>query len=211
MPKVSDEYRAAKRDEIAQAALRCFARTGFQATSMADIITESGLSAGAIYGHYKSKTDLIQYAIGGLLDTRFTDLEEALASETLAHPVELVIRFLDGVDEFIGNIGLLLQIWAEAAVEPDLRAVASRVTREIGTMYGSYLAAWYEREEHLSTADAAARGAAEAPVYLAFCQGYVVQASLFADFDRAAYLDGVRSALKAPQLSGATAAAATTR
>lgn len=209
MPKVSDEYRAAKRDEIAQAALRCFARTGFQATSMADIITESGLSAGAIYGHYKSKTELIQYAIGGLLDTRFTDLEEALATEALAHPVELVVRFLDGVDEFIGNVSLLLQIWAEAVVEPELRTVAARVTSEIGTMYESYLAAWYEREQHLSTTDAAERASAEAPVYLAFCQGYVVQASLFADFDRPAYLEGVRSALTAPSLSGATAVAIT--
>ena len=55
MPKVSEEYRTARRSEIARAALRCFARKGFDATSMADIIAESGLSAGAIYGHYKSK------------------------------------------------------------------------------------------------------------------------------------------------------------
>ncbi|MDQ2744986.1 MAG: TetR/AcrR family transcriptional regulator [Chloroflexota bacterium] len=34
--------------EIAGAALRCFGRWGFQGTSVADIIAESGLSAGAI-------------------------------------------------------------------------------------------------------------------------------------------------------------------
>ena len=45
-----------------------FARKGFQATSMADIIAESGLSAGGIYGLYKSKEDLIQVAIAELLE-----------------------------------------------------------------------------------------------------------------------------------------------
>ena len=54
MPKVTDEYRIAKREEIADAALRAFRRKGFQGASMADIIAESGLSAGAIYGHFAS-------------------------------------------------------------------------------------------------------------------------------------------------------------
>ena len=50
MPKVSEQHREARRDQIVDAALRCFSRKGFQRTSMADIIAESGLSAGAIYG-----------------------------------------------------------------------------------------------------------------------------------------------------------------
>ena len=49
MPKVSQEHRDARRAQILRAAAACFERKGYQRTTMADIIRESGLSAGAIY------------------------------------------------------------------------------------------------------------------------------------------------------------------
>ena len=51
MPKVTDEYRVARRDEIIDVAIRCFLRQGYARTSVADLVAESGLSAGAIYGN----------------------------------------------------------------------------------------------------------------------------------------------------------------
>ena len=62
MPKVTAEHRAARRQQILEAAWITFARNGFHATSMADIIAESGLSAGAVYGYFRNKEDLIQQA-----------------------------------------------------------------------------------------------------------------------------------------------------
>ena len=43
MPKISDDRRSQRRRQIAAAALRCFIRQGFEATSMADIVTDSAL------------------------------------------------------------------------------------------------------------------------------------------------------------------------
>src|SRR5689334_16492171 len=63
MPKLKPETMAARRDEILQAAAACFARQGFHQTTIADVIAESGLSAGCIYGHFAGKEELIQ-AIG---------------------------------------------------------------------------------------------------------------------------------------------------
>ena len=60
MPKVTEEHRLAKHDEILDAALRAFSRKGFQATSMAEIIAESGMSAGAIYRYFASKADIVR-------------------------------------------------------------------------------------------------------------------------------------------------------
>ena len=74
MPKVTEAYRDARRDEIAAAALRCFAAKGFHRTSMADIIAESGLSAGAIYGHYESKEALLSTVAGRILSARGSEL-----------------------------------------------------------------------------------------------------------------------------------------
>ncbi|WP_456846025.1 TetR/AcrR family transcriptional regulator, partial [Cellulomonas sp. P5_C6] len=75
MPKVTEEYRVARRDEIADAALRAFRRKGFQATSMAEIIAESGLSAGAIYGHYPSKSAIVVDVASRVIGVRVRDIE----------------------------------------------------------------------------------------------------------------------------------------
>jgi AcrR family transcriptional regulator len=57
-PIVSEEYKRNKKKEILASALRCFARKGFQAASIDDIVAESGISKGAIYNYFKSKDDI---------------------------------------------------------------------------------------------------------------------------------------------------------
>src|SRR4051794_11895849 len=59
MPKVSQEYRDARREQILAAAKRCFLRSGFHETSMQDLFAESGLSSGAVYRYFPSKEDMI--------------------------------------------------------------------------------------------------------------------------------------------------------
>ncbi len=46
MPKPAEPARAARRDQIAGAALECFARSGYHATTMADIAVAAGVSKG---------------------------------------------------------------------------------------------------------------------------------------------------------------------
>jgi len=48
MPRRSEEHMAMRREQVLHAALRCFAEQGFHATSMADVIQASGLSAGSV-------------------------------------------------------------------------------------------------------------------------------------------------------------------
>ena len=59
MPKVSIEYRDARRTHVLDAARRCFVRDGFHATSMADVRREAGVSAGVVYLYFASKDDII--------------------------------------------------------------------------------------------------------------------------------------------------------
>ena len=46
------------KNQILEAALHVFVKSGFSKTTMDDIVNESGLSKGAIYHHYGSKKDL---------------------------------------------------------------------------------------------------------------------------------------------------------
>ena len=58
MPKIAEETRAARRDQIVAAALACFARTGYHATTMADVAAQAGVSKGTPYLYFDSKEAL---------------------------------------------------------------------------------------------------------------------------------------------------------
>ena len=60
MPKVTEAYSAARRQQIIDAAYRCFARKGFHQATMRDIYAEANLSAGAVYHYFDSKAAIIQ-------------------------------------------------------------------------------------------------------------------------------------------------------
>ena len=58
MPKISEEAKEARRSQIVDAAVRCFARTGYYATTIEDIVRETGVSKGALYLYFPSKEAL---------------------------------------------------------------------------------------------------------------------------------------------------------
>lgn len=53
------------RERLLDAARRVFARQGYEGTRIGDIVRESGLSTGAVYGRFRSKNDLLREAVVG--------------------------------------------------------------------------------------------------------------------------------------------------
>jgi AcrR family transcriptional regulator len=80
VPKISPAQEQRRRTQILQAAMACFARQGYHATSMDDVVGESGLSVGAIYSYFPSKEDL------------FLALSDHRAEQTLAYLNDLFRR-----------------------------------------------------------------------------------------------------------------------
>jgi AcrR family transcriptional regulator len=58
MPKIAEQARAARREQILAAAAECFARAGYHATTVADIAEAAGLSKGTPYLYFPSKEAL---------------------------------------------------------------------------------------------------------------------------------------------------------
>lgn len=203
MPKVSDAHRQARRHEIATAALRCFARKGFDATSMNDIIAESGLSAGAIYGHYRSKDELVALAISEVLDLRFAELEKAGTRTPVPSPGEIVRVVMTGFEREIGTLSILVQIWAHAAVEPGVRAHLAKVGDRLKALFHDYLRAWYLTELHLPEDEAERSAQLYAGLYVGIVQGYILQSSIFSHFDPDEYLEAASSILPVAARVGA--------
>src|SRR3970282_2195031 len=58
MPKISEERRTERREQILAGARRCFAEHGYEGATVARLEREIGLSRGAIFNYFGSKEEL---------------------------------------------------------------------------------------------------------------------------------------------------------
>ena len=58
VPKIAEQARAARREQIIAAGLACFARSGYHAATMADVAAEAGVSKGTPYLYFATKETL---------------------------------------------------------------------------------------------------------------------------------------------------------
>jgi len=173
MPKVKPETLAARRDEILQAAETCFARQGFHQTTIQDVIRESGLSAGCIYGHFASKEDLIQ-AIGESRHARDSALLAATeTSEPLKGLRAIARAFLGDLQKERGlrSRRVALQLWAEALRDEVIREQVTRGIRKPIAVITELL----RRGQHLGVVDPAINPRGVARAMVAMFQGAVLQ------------------------------------
>lgn len=71
MARRSDDYMAARRQEILDAVERCCVTKGWSRLTIDDVAKAAGLSKGGVYVHFASKLDLLE----GLLERNMTQIE----------------------------------------------------------------------------------------------------------------------------------------
>ena len=127
MPRISAARASAQRERILDAALTCFAREGFHAATMQDIVAESGLSPGAIYGYFKGKTEVVMAIASERHAMERRRMEDALAAAdldtSLARLIEGFVLGLRDPQEKKWR-RLAVQLWAESLSNPRLKREA---------------------------------------------------------------------------------------
>jgi len=188
MPKVTEQHRVARQDEIIEAALGVFRRKGFQATSMAEIIASSGLSAGAIYGYFSSKTEIVYAAATRIVPARVDELDAMARREPMPVPAVMIRTLLEGMVSNLGAPAILLQVWGEAATDPVLRELCSGIMTALQAAITRYLTRWQQSSHGLNEELAERIAHEQAPLYVAAVNGFIVQDSIAGNFDRERYL-----------------------
>ncbi|EWM12709.1 TetR/AcrR family transcriptional regulator [Kutzneria sp. 744] len=121
MPRISEERREQRRRHILTSAWRCFARDGFHATSMDDVIAASGLSASGVYRYFRSKDELID-AAGRESMRLFRELFDRLLGQrpppTRTQLLAEVVAMIEEPPDDLSRIAV--QAWAEALRRPSL-------------------------------------------------------------------------------------------
>ncbi|KUF17927.1 TetR/AcrR family transcriptional regulator [Streptomyces silvensis] len=183
-------------------ARRSFTRNGFHATSMQDVLTETGLSAGAVYRYFRGKDELIE----AVASEAFADVSAAF--ETAAHGAplrplrplhEVLTEVLDAVLRKLAEKAgatdpqafprLVIQVWGEAARNEPLR-------RTLNDGYSRMRGIWGKLIEDYQKAG---QLRADVPpdrivrTLLAVIQGFIIQRALFDEGAGEAISDGLRA------------------
>ena len=177
MPKVGQAYLDARRNQIVDAARARFTSHGFARTSMADIVTESGLSTGSIYRYFTSKDEII-----------IAVCEQGSEAFPSALTVEAVNDFLEHVRAMArekGHARLVAQIYAEAALSPTLAAI---VAEQLAVMRAAVV--------HLIQDDRQNDAEEIAEAFVTIGIGYSQQLAVRGDLDPAPFTRALMSVLQ---------------
>lgn len=117
-----------RRAQVIEAAHKCFAREGFHTASMASIAAEAGLSVGQIYRYFENKEAVIEALCEGHLETWTQRMAEVRArTDSVTEELLEVARFNTEKLKEGGSVSLVLEFFAEAARNPRIGEVVSRV------------------------------------------------------------------------------------
>ncbi|MBB2940337.1 AcrR family transcriptional regulator [Actinoplanes lutulentus] len=199
MPRVTEEYLAGRRAEILAASARRFAADGFHATSMAGIISESGLSAGAVYRYFRSKEELISAVAEIALSKAKEVFDGLLVDGASPSPAEAVSAMVRGVvaraaDDTITKTDLTrlaVQVWGEALSNPEVHQRVGDVYRSLRGHCAEVARRW-QAAGHLPP-DVLPEQVGTA--MLGLVQGFVLQRLLLEETSADAYLAGATALL----------------
>jgi AcrR family transcriptional regulator len=199
VPRVSEEHLTARCAQIVDAAIVRFAENGFQATGMADVIAQSGMSAGAVYRYFASKDDLVRAIVDrvmaeavGLFDQWLASSDDPDPAEAVAAAVDLVVTVAARGPVDVTRVAV--QAWAEALRNPAVHDVAR----------GAYVGIRGRLQEVAVRAQQAGRLPRDADPQLvgaamfSLVLGFLLQRLLLGDVPAPSYADAVRALLRGP-------------
>ncbi|AZQ33172.1 TetR/AcrR family transcriptional regulator [Streptomyces cyaneochromogenes] len=203
MARVSQEHLDARRRQILDGAARLFARNGFHATSMQDVLKEVDLSAGAVYRYYSGKDELIAAIVNEVLG----EIRAAFADVTRQSPppppdllVGLVLGRTLRVWSSLDVEGeplfprLMMQVWAETVRNEELALVLRDVFTELRENWVAAVEAY--QEAGMMGAEIPAEHVAR--TMIATVQGFVAQQALFGAAPVEVLQNGLRGLMSMP-------------
>ena len=197
MPRITPARAAARRRQIMEAALICFARRGFHKTTMQDVVKQSGLSPGAIYCHFAGKHDIIVAVVEERHRREHALLRRAASHDSLAAAVAQLVA------DFIAVLGsaeerawrrLTIQLWAESLHDRRLAGAVHRGVDAPRAMLAAVVRKANERGELPKALDPDAT----ARLIIAFFQGLVLQQAWDARIDVETCADALAALIGVP-------------
>src|SRR4051794_32220754 len=204
MARVSQEHLDARRRQILDGAARCFARNGFHATSMQDVLKEADLSAGAVYRYFSGKEELIAAIVGEVLGQVHEHFEEAARSAPPPPPDVLVSSVLSGLLATKESLtaagrpafpGLVVPVWAGTLPNKELADVVNEGYRAVRGTWARIVEAYQDAGMMRRDVDPDH----VARTMMASAMGFLAQQALFEPTPVDVLRDGLRALMSVPE------------
>ncbi len=207
MPRITDERRAARREQILEAARACLQEYGLEAVSMEMIIARSGLSTGAVYGYFKGKDQIINAVITDGTAAMAADLAPILTNPDPPPPSELIEQVLRAIVDFgrhkpgdIDRLLVSLHGWSHAQSDPQLRAATRAAYAGLRRRFDDLAKRW----QAAGTLDTTIDSKAVAQLLTSITLGFVAQRALAGSADLTAHVSALK-AIGPPPITARTA------
>ena len=126
----------ARRNELAEAALKTLAERGYAQTGLRDIAQNSEFSHGVLHYYFADKTDLITHCVREYKAVCVTRYDEVVATATTA--AELAAGFLDKLAETLTDEAPMHRLWYDlrnqSMFEPAFRADVTEIDLSLERM-----------------------------------------------------------------------------
>lgn len=155
-----------KRQEILEAAVRCFVKYGFHGASISQICSEAGMSAGHLYHYFPSKESMVEAIIDANLqraEQRFSQALQQRGSVLDVLTDELRHSALSGGD----RTPLLFDMFAESRRNPSTAKMLGRHSHTMQT----FLVELLRRGQAQGEIDASLDPTELAPVFMSLLDG----------------------------------------
>jgi AcrR family transcriptional regulator len=190
VPRITDERRAARREQILEAARACLQEHGLEAVSMEMIIARSGLSTGAVYGYFKGKDQIINAAVTEGTAALAEDLLPVLTNPEPPPLPEFVEQVLGTVVAFgrhkkgeIDRLRVSLHGWSHSQSDPKLKAATRTSYSGLRKLFADAVRRW----QAAGSLDAEADPDGVAELLTSITLGFVAQRALAGSADVAAH------------------------
>jgi TetR/AcrR family transcriptional regulator, transcriptional repressor of aconitase len=190
MPKITDERREARREQILEAARACLQEHGLEAVSMEMIIARSGLSTGAVYGYFKGKDEIISAvvtdgtaAMGRQLVPILTSPEPPPLPEFMEQLLRTIAAFGQDKPGGIDRLLVSLHGWSHSQSDPGLKAATGTAYRRQRELLADIARRW----QAAGTLDPGADPEGVAQLLQSIILGFVAQRALSGDADAQAH------------------------
>jgi AcrR family transcriptional regulator len=197
MPRITEERREARREQILDAARACLLECGLEAVSMEMIIARSGLSTGAVYRYFKGKDEIIAAAITASASEIGAAAAPILINPSPRLPSELVAELLAAWVEYsrsgvgaaagIDRMPAALHGWSYAQTDPQLKAILQASLRGFREACVPIIERWQVD----GVVAAGVEPDAVAQLLLSISLGFVAQHSLTGDADVRAHVQAL--------------------
>ena len=197
MPRITEERREARREQILDAARACVLEHGLEAVSMEMIIARSGLSTGAVYRYFKGKDELLGAAVTAATREIGAAVAPVLADSKPVLPSELVEKLLaawvsysqSGVGAAAGldRMPVAVHGWSYALADSHLKAALQAGLRGFREACIPFVKQWQAN----GVVDAGVEPGAVAQLLLSIFLGFVAQRSLTGEAEVQAHADAL--------------------